>query len=256
MGRGGEDSTVRVWDVSDFVGSTLRLSTSAPPTVAPPASTTAPLDAAAIVARFNAVGQDAASVVVEQTAIFTTRGLQLDLNLNCQIYIAEGLYCAADADVQMGSVSESGTFEMLVRDERYWDREDGGPWKESPIEEGKLDTLADEFLFQTAAQAMWESPELVEENATLDGERVHILSFVPAPAALNVMGASEITTELKSAAARGQFESAGKAWFSVEDGLIRRMEIDATFPIEGQSMTVHTDARYAFDVPVSIPVVE
>jgi hypothetical protein len=190
---------------------------------------------------------------MDQHFLLTSRGLEMEMDLRCRLNNQEEVYCSLDLDLAAGVLSTSESGEFYSQGPQSWERMSGGSWQQISGSENELTDISDALMQVAAITEDIQDAELVTPAVELDGEPTYLLRFDLSAETFGQLMEGEMNQALRRAEANGQFRSSGSAWYSVDEQLLRRLELEATFPLEGQTMNLFFETQFQYDVPITFP---
>ena len=197
-------------------------------------------------AESNAQKQD--SMTMRQVVTTDASILQQIMEQTCNVIMPDQVYCQTTTTVVYGNGDPiTNGNEVVQIGDQLWLREEGGEWVElSQDDLGLTDEAMGQIkLSQFMTDASWAG------ETTIDGRPVYALDFEMDVATYftYLMGA-EVGDTLPLDTALG----GGTLWIGQDDMLVRKATIQMGFEIEGEALTVTTQAAYGdYNEPVDIP---
>ncbi|MDX1688821.1 MAG: hypothetical protein R3248_12625 [Candidatus Promineifilaceae bacterium] len=222
------------------------------PTAEPiePASAPDPLE---LIAKAEASMQQLETMTLRQSTSLEAAGLRQSQSQTCQVrYTQEHVYCVTETTIAFGEMEPTEEYmELLQRGERLWVRQDpDGEWEELPEEEvAQMGSLVE----NVSGLGDYLTTATVAGTATLDGAPVYEITFdLDIAEYLESLLGEEVGQGLSETALSA--EATGQLWIGQEDFLLRRINTDMHFEVEGETVTTVSRAAYTgFDEPVEIP---
>ncbi len=241
---------------SESTPTRIRPTTAPDETPLPTAEPIAPADAPdplELIAKAEASMQQLETMSVRQSTSLEAAGLRQSQNQTCQArYTQEHVYCITESTIAFGEMEPTEEYvELLQHGDRLWVRQEpNGEWEELPEEEvAQMGSLVE----NVSGLGDYLTTATVAGTATLDGAPVYEITFdLDVAEYLESLLGEEFGQGLSETALSA--EATGQMWIGQEDFLLRRINADMHFDIEGETVTTTSRAAYTgFNEPVEIP---
>jgi hypothetical protein len=211
-------------------------------------------DALQLIIQAEERAQRLETITINQLIIVSVPGLfEQKIDQTCATQLPTDAYCTMIVTVTFeGGDPVETIVETVTLGEQSWLREEGGEWEELPP-----DMLEQQGFSQEGLEQLKISEFILEAEQTgetiIDGVPVYEISFT---LDVNNYFASILGEEAAELFTQGAEENSGsgRMWIGQEDMLSRKVTVEMTFVIEGESLTVTTQAASSgHDEPVEIP---